>query len=145
MHGDELGVTRHFAGEEYDGNEDEQRTEHIHIVGQERYIIIVDDLAQRDLVFEEIVHFLRQVKHDGDRKNEHDREKERAQELLYYIPVEAFHANLQFTIYNLHSCGDSRHDAVFPCLEVSGDDMLACLCHQIQIEGEVMDRQDLQS
>ena len=101
MHGDELGVTRHFAGEEYDGNEDEQRTEHIHIVGQERYIIIVDDLAQRDLVFEEIVHFLRQVKHDGDRKNEHDREKERAQELLYYIPVEAFHANLQFIIYIL--------------------------------------------
>ena len=87
MHRDELGVSRQFGREENDGQEDEQRTEHIHVIGQERQVIIVDNLFERHLELKEIVHFLRQVKHDRNRKNEHDREKERAQEFSYYVPI----------------------------------------------------------
>ena len=87
MHRDELGVSRQFGREENDGQEDEQRTEHIHVVGQEGQVIIVDDLFERHLELKEIVHFLREVKDDRNRKNEHDREKERAQKLTNNIPV----------------------------------------------------------
>jgi len=87
LHGDDLGVAREFGSEEDDGYEDEQGTEHIHIIGDEGQVVLEDDLVQRNLVLEEIIHFLRQVKDDGDRKNEHDREKERAQEFLDDIPV----------------------------------------------------------
>ena len=91
MHGDKLRVARQFTGEENDGNEDEQRTEHIHVERQEGQVIVVNDLVKRHLVLEEIVHFLRQVKHDRNRKNEHDREEERAQKLLNYVPIQTFH------------------------------------------------------
>ena len=45
---------------------------------------------QRHLALEEIVHLLRQVKDDSDGQDEHDREKERTQKLLDYIPVQPF-------------------------------------------------------
>ena len=87
MHRDELGVSRQFGREKYDGQEDEQRTEHIHVIGQEGDVVVVKDLFERDLELKEIVHLLREVKHDCNRKNEHDREKERAQEFSYYVPI----------------------------------------------------------
>ena len=87
MHRDKLRITRHLTGKENDGNEDEQRAEHIHVIGNKRQVIIKDYFAQRNLVFKEIVHLLRQVKDDRDRQNEHDRKKERAQEFPYYIPI----------------------------------------------------------
>ena len=44
-------------------------------------------------MLEEIVHLLRQIEDDSDRKNEHDRKEERAQKFLNNIPIKAFHAN----------------------------------------------------
>ena len=101
LHRDNLRIARQFRGEENDGNEDEQRTEHIHVIRNEGQVIIEDDLFERYLALEEIVHLLRQVKDDGDRQNEHDREKERTQEFLYYVPIEAFHAELRVMGYGL--------------------------------------------
>ena len=94
MHGDELGVACHFAGEEDDGEEDEQGAEHVHVVRDEGEVVVGDDLPEGYLVLEEIIHLLGEVKDDGNGKNEHDREEERAQEFPYYVPVEAFHADL---------------------------------------------------
>ena len=94
MHRDELRVAGHFAGEEDNGNEDEQRTEHIHVIRDERQVIIKNDFAQRYLILKEIVHLLREVKYDGDRQNEHDGKEERAQKLANYVPVKTFHVGL---------------------------------------------------
>ena len=87
LNSDDLRVTRHLAREIDHRDEDEQGTEHVHVIRNERQVIIQDDLLQRHLVLEEIVHLLRQVKHDGDRKNEHDRKEERAQKFLNNIVV----------------------------------------------------------
>ena len=82
VHGDDLRVARQFAREKNDGDEDEQRTEHVHVIRNEGEVILLDDLHKRDLVLEEIVHLLRQVKDDSDRQNEHDAKEKRAQKLL---------------------------------------------------------------
>lgn len=84
---DDLTIARHLTGEENDGDEDEQRTEHIHVVGHEVEIVVQYDLAKRHLRLKEVVHLLRQIEDDGDRENEHDREKECAQKLLDNIEV----------------------------------------------------------
>ena len=52
--------------------ENEQRTEHVHIIRQKRDVVVKDNLSQRHLALEEIIHFLCQVKDDGNRQNEHD-------------------------------------------------------------------------
>ena len=108
MHRDELGVSRQFGREEYDGQEDEQRTEHIHVIGQEGDVVVVKDLFERHLELKEIVHFLRQVKYDRNWKNEHDTKEKRAQKLPNNIPVEAFHVksivNRKSSNRQLQSC-----------------------------------------
>ena len=91
VHGDDLRVAGQFGGKEDDRNEDEQRAEHVHVVRKEGQVVLEDDLLERNLVLKEIVHFLREVEDDRDRQNQHDREKERTQEFLYYVPIEAFH------------------------------------------------------
>ena len=99
LHGDDLRVARQLARKENDGDEDEQRTEHIHIIGDEGQVIIEDDLRERDLVLEEIVHLLGQVKDDGDGQYQHNGEKECPQKLPNYIPIKL----LQFSIHNSYS------------------------------------------
>ena len=89
LDGDDLRITRHLAGKEDDGDEDEQRTEHIHVIRDKRQVIIEDYLLERHLVLKEIVHLLRHVKYDSDRQNQHDREKERTQKLLDYVPIQS--------------------------------------------------------
>ena len=42
-------------------------------------------------MFKEIIHLLRQIEDDGDREDEHDGEKERAQELTDNIIIQTFH------------------------------------------------------
>ena len=87
LHSDDFRIAGEFGREIDDGDEDEQRTEHIHIIRDERQVIIEDDLAERYLMLEEIIHLLRQIKDDGNRQNEHDRKEERAQEFLDNIPI----------------------------------------------------------
>ena len=90
VHGDDLRVAGQFGGKEYSRDEDEQRAEHVHVVRQEGQVVLEDDLLERNLVLKEIVHFLREVEDDRNRQNQHDREKERTQEFLYYVPIESF-------------------------------------------------------
>ena len=84
---DDFRISRHLAGKEDDGDEDEQRTEHIHVIRDKRQVIIKDYLLERHLVLKEIVHLLRHVEYDSDRQNQHDREKERTQKLPNNIPI----------------------------------------------------------
>ena len=90
MYRDDLRVARQLAREKNDRDEDEQRAEHIHVIRDEWQVIIENNLVQRNLVLEEIVHLLRQVKDDRDRQNEHDGKEERAQKFLDNIPIESF-------------------------------------------------------
>ena len=91
LHRDDLRVARHLRGEINDGNEDEQRAEHIHVIGDEGDVVVENDLPEGHLSLEEIVHLLRQVKDDGDGQNQHDRKKERPEKFLNYVPIKAFH------------------------------------------------------
>ena len=91
MHRDDLRVTRQLRGEINDGNEDEQRAEHVHVVGDEGDVVVENDLPEGYLFLEEVIHLLRQVKDDSDGQNQHDREKERAEKFLDYVPIESFH------------------------------------------------------
>ena len=77
--------------EENDWDEDKQRTEHVGIVGNERQVVVEDNLARRYLIFIEIIQLLRQVEDDGDTQNQHYREEESAEEFANNIPVEFFH------------------------------------------------------
>ena len=54
-------------------------------------------------MLKEIVHLLRKIEDDGDGENQHDREKERTEELPDYIPIESFQmSNVQSTISSLN-------------------------------------------
>ena len=98
VHRDDLRVARHLGGEINDGNEDEQRAEHVHVIGDEGDVVIPDDLPEGYLGFEEIVHLLRQVKDDSDGQNQHDREKERAEKFLDYVPIVRFGITAAFQL-----------------------------------------------
>ena len=87
--GDDLAVARQLRGEENHRDEDEQRTEHIHEVWDEVQVVVKDDLPDRHLILEEVIQLLRQVKHDGNTHNQHNREEECAEELAYYVFVES--------------------------------------------------------
>jgi hypothetical protein len=76
MHGDDLGIAGQFGREEDDGYEDEQRTEHIHIVWNEVQVIVEDDLSERNLRLKEIVHLLRDIEYDRYRENQYQGEEE---------------------------------------------------------------------
>ena len=91
LHGDDFRVACQFAGEIDDGDEDEQRAEHIHVIRDQGQIVVEDDFLQRHLIFKEIVHLLREIEYDGYRQNEHDREEERAQEFFDNIVVKPYH------------------------------------------------------
>ena len=88
LNGNNFGIACQFGSEEDDRDEDEQRTEHVHVVRNKRQVIIKYNLLQRDLVLEEIVHLFRQVENDGDTEYQHNREEERAEELTDNIPIE---------------------------------------------------------
>ena len=44
MHGNNLRIAGQFTGKEDNGNENDQRTEHFHIIGQEWNVVINNNL-----------------------------------------------------------------------------------------------------
>ena len=88
--GNNLAITRQLRCEENHRDEDEQRTEHIHEVRDEVQVVVKDDLPDCHLILEEVIQLLRQVEHDGNTHDEHNREDECAEELAYYVFVESF-------------------------------------------------------
>ena len=97
QHSDNLRITRHLGCEIDDRDEDEQRAEHIHIIRNEGQVIIKDNLLERHLVLEEIVHLLREVKDHGNREDEHNREEEGAEELTDNIIIKTLQEDLPFS------------------------------------------------
>ena len=140
MHRDDLRVARHLRGEINDGNEDEQRTEHVHVVGDEGDVVVEDDLPEWHLFLEEIVHLLRQVEDDGDGQDQHDREKERPEKFLNYVPIKSLHSvsrNFDISVSRYlgsHPLHEIRHHAGFPAAEIACQDMLPGLRHEVQVE-----------
>ena len=90
QNGDYLAVARQLRGEENHRDEDKERAEHIHEVGDEVQVVVKDDFSDRHLILEEVIQLLRQVEHDGNTHDEHNREEECAEELAYYVFVESF-------------------------------------------------------
>ena len=89
--GNNLAITRQLRCEENHRDEDEQRTEHIHEVWDEIEIVVENDLADTNLILEEVVQLLRKVENHRNTHNQHDREEERAEELANNVFVESFH------------------------------------------------------
>ena len=94
MHSDDLRIRRQLGREKDNRNEDEQRTEHIHIIRYKIEIVVNNDLAQRNLLLKEVVYLLGDIKHNSYRQNQHYREKERSEELANDIPIQAFHSRV---------------------------------------------------
>lgn len=88
-HGYYLGVACHLAGEEDYSDEDKQAGEHVHVVGNERQVVVENDTSEGSIVLEELIHFLGEVEYDGNRQDKHNREEECAKELAYYVPIDA--------------------------------------------------------
>ena len=84
-----LGVACHLAGEENHSDEDKQAGEHVHVVGNERQVVVENDTSEGSIVLEELIHFLGEVEYDGNRQDKHNREEECAKELAYYVPIDA--------------------------------------------------------
>ena len=78
-------VGGHLRREEYDRNEHEQRTEHVHEVWDEVDIIVEDDRLQRRLLAHEIVDLLADVEDDDDADDQDQSHEEGTDELPDYI------------------------------------------------------------
>ena len=87
-YGDDLRIGSHSGREEYNGDEHEQRTEHIHEIRYEIHVIIQYDSFERSLLRHEVVNLLTDVEDDHDSDYEQNRDKERGHELLYYVSVQ---------------------------------------------------------
>ena len=85
-----LTIACYFGRKEYHRNEYEQRTEHIHIIGDKIQVIVKHDLVDRSLILKEIIQFLRQIEHHSNTHNQHNRKEECAQEFANNIFVEFF-------------------------------------------------------
>ena len=80
-YGDYLGVGGHLRGEEYDRNEHEQRTEHVHEVRNEVEIVVEDDSPERSLLLDKVIDSLADIEDDDDADYQKQRYDEGAYEL----------------------------------------------------------------
>ena len=69
QNGNDLAITRQFGCKEDNRDEYEQRTEHIHKIRNKIEVVVENNLFERSLILEEIVHLLGQVKYNS---NTHD-------------------------------------------------------------------------
>lgn len=116
--GDDFRVGRHSGCEEYDRYEHEQRAEHVHEIRDEIHVITEDDLLQRSLLGHEIIDFLTYVEDDHYSDYKENRDEEGQHKLLRDIYIQFFGKHSQ-----LKSCHYPFNRNVFPCLEVSCEDM----------------------
>lgn len=131
--GDNLRIGRQSGCKENYRNEHEQRAEHVHEVWNEIHVVIEDNRMKRSLLGNEIIDFLTDIEDYDDSDYQQKRDKESRHELLDYIDIQFFGKHNM-----LESCHYLLNSHILPGLEITCDDMLAGLCHEIQIECEIM-------
>ena len=83
-----LRIRSHLRGEEYDRDEHEQRTEHIHKIWNEVHIIIEYDSPERSFLLDKVVNPLTDIEYDYDTDDKKKCHKECGYELLDDVDVD---------------------------------------------------------
>lgn len=88
--GDNLAVACHLGSEENDGDEYEQRAEHIHKIGYKIDVIVKNDFFEWGLILKEVIHFFGEVEDNGNTHYQHNGEEKCAEKLLDDVFVDGF-------------------------------------------------------